>query len=307
MIERGSLQRANHVACWLGSLSLACAEPGSGQRQGEAARAAADVLVDERVIAELASARQLSPERALELVTEDALLASELSRTRPSLGRWLERVAMARAMLGTLGEEAKAAGPPTDEEILDLSQRRFWEIDRPPMAQVSHAVVLSSNESAEARALAERIATAVSSAQSAADFQEKAKAVRAEGLSVRVESLPPVTEDGRAVDPDRPPPAGPPVQMLDAQFAAAAHRLERVGQISPVVRTSFGYHVLYLVRRIEPRVSSLEERRRSLHDEIMTRRASELQQSLLAREREAAAPEQERSALGWMEGLAVTR
>src|SRR5688572_16122211 len=99
MIERGSLRRANHVACWLGCLSLTCAEPGSGERRGEADRGAAEVLVDARVIAELASARQLSPERALELVTEDALLANELSRTRPGLGRWLERVAMARAML----------------------------------------------------------------------------------------------------------------------------------------------------------------------------------------------------------------
>jgi hypothetical protein len=175
------------------------------------------------------------------------------------------------------------------------------------MAQVVHAVVLSTNESAEARALAERIAEAVSSAQSPAEFHEKAKAARAEGLSVRVESLPPVTEDGRAVDPDRPPPGGAPVQMLDAQFAAAAHRLERAGQVSPVIRTSFGYHVLYLVRVIEPRVSSLDERRRTLYDEIMTQRASELQKAVLERERQAAAPEQERSALSWMAGLAVSR
>jgi hypothetical protein len=175
------------------------------------------------------------------------------------------------------------------------------------MAQVVHAVVLSSTESAEARALAERIAEAVSSAQSAADFQQKAKAVRAEGLNVRVESLPPVTQDGRAVDPDRPPPAGPSVQLLDTQFAAAAHRLERVGQLSPVVHKPFGYHVMYLVRRIEPKMSSLEERRRSLHDEIMAQRASELSKALLARERGAAAPEQERSALRWMEGVTVSR
>lgn len=307
MIGRGSLRRARLVASSLVALSLACADRGAGERQREAARAAAELRVDQRVIAGLASARGLPPERALALVTEDALLANELSRTLPTLARWIERVAMARAMLGALGEEAKAAGPPSDEEILDLSRRRFWELDRPRMAQVAHAVVLSSNESEEARALAERIAEAASSAQSAADFQEKARAVRGEGLSVRVESLPPVTEDGRAVDPDRPPPVGPPVQLLDTQFSAAANRLERVGQLSPIVRTPFGYHVLYLVRTIEPRMPSLEERRRSLHDEIMTERASALQKTLLERERQAAAPEQERSALSWMEGLTVTR
>lgn len=263
--------------------------------------------MDRRAVGRLSSARQLSPERALSLVTEDALLAHELSRAHPTLAAWIERVALARAMLGALREEAEAVGAPTDEEVLELSHRRFWELDRPRMAQVEHAVVVSSNESAEARALAERIAEAVSSAESAADFQEKARAVRAEGLSVKVESLPPVTEDGRAVDPDRPPPAGPSVQLLDTTFAEAAHRLERVGQVSPVVHTPFGYHVLYLVRTIEPRMFSLEERRLSLRDEIIAQRGSELQKALLARERQAAAPEQERSAMRWMEQVAVTR
>lgn len=259
--------------------------------------------MDSRVVAELAQARELRPERALELATEDVLLASALSRERPALARWLERLALARALLLALGEEAKALGPATDAEILDLSMRRFWELDRPPMVQIAHAVVLSSDEDPAARALAERIAQAVSSAQSQADFLQKAKAVPTDGSSVKVESLPPVTPDGRAVDPDKPPPAGPGVQIFDAEFAAAAHRLERVGQLSPVVRTPFGYHVLYLLRKIEPLTPSLDERRRTLHEEILAKRASELQTALLARERQATPPEQERAAVRLMEGM----
>lgn len=301
------MRRASLLGCALAVLSLGCSASGPTEQEREAARVAAEVRVDRRLVETLASARQLPTERARELVTEDALLANELSRQRPALASWLERLALARALLGALGEEAKAAGPPTDEEILDLSRRRFWAIDRPPMAQVTHAVVLSSSESTEARAFAERIAEAVSSAQTSAEFEQKAKAVRAEGLSVKVESLPPVTEDGRAVDPERPPPEGPSVMILDKDFAAAAHRLERVGQLSPVVRSAFGYHVLYLVRTIEPKMSSLEARRQSLREEIVTQRAGALQQTLLAREREAASPEQERSALSWMEELTVKR
>ena len=147
------------------------------------------------------------------------------------------------------------------------------------MLQVAHAVVLSSEENPTARALAERIAAGVATAKTSAEFQKLAKAVSADGQSVKVEQLPPLAPDGRALDPDRPPPAGPGVQNFDLGFAEAAHHLERVGELSPVVRTRFGYHVLYLVRIIEPRQPTLSELRTLLHDEVMEQRGRRLQAS----------------------------
>lgn len=307
MIARGTLRHARRaVACGVGALWLSCAEPNASDADRSlASRASAELRLDGRLVAELAEARQLSAEQARVLASEDAMLAAELSRAKPALAGWLERVALARSVLHAIGEEAKAAGPPSDAEILALSRQRFWELDRPRMVEIAHAVVLSSDEDEEARALAERIAQAVSSAQSVSEFRELASAVSAAGLDVKVEGLPPVTADGRAVDPDRPPPAGPSVQNFNAEFAAAAHRLERVGQLSPVVRTPFGYHVLYLVRSIDPQRPSLDERRQALYEEIMAQRARELQAALLARQRQAAAPEQERSALSSMKGIAA--
>jgi parvulin-like peptidyl-prolyl cis-trans isomerase-like protein len=264
-------------------------------------------VVDAHALAAIARERGVTPEQALSLGTEDALIAQHLRDGQPELARWIERVVLARQVLSVLGEEAKAGGPPTDAEVQAISEARFWELARPRMVRVIHAVVLSPEENPAARALAERIGRATSQVKSAADFETAAKAVPADGLSIKVESLPPLALDGRAVDPSSPPPAGPAVQQMDRDFAAAAQRLARPGDQSPVVRTPFGYHVLYLVAVIEPNQPSLDARRGLLHDEIMSQRATALSSALLEQQRRELSPEQSRSALATMAGLTPAR
>jgi hypothetical protein len=266
-------------------------------------RESTTVVVDAKALAAIASERGVTPEQALSLGAEDALIAQHLRDGQPELARWIERVVLARQLLAALGEEAKAGGPPTEAEVNAISEARFWELARPRMVQVVHAVVLSQEENPAARALAERIGSATSQVKTAADFQAAAQAVPADGLSVKVESLPPLALDGRAVDPSFPPPAGPAVQHMNGDFAAAAQRLARPGDQSPVVRTPFGYHVLYLVSVIEPKQPSLDARRALLHDEIMSQRATALSSALLEQQRRELSPEQSRSALATMAGL----
>jgi peptidyl-prolyl cis-trans isomerase C len=206
-------------------------------------------------------------------------------------------------MLGALGEEARAGGPPTDAEVRALSEERFWELDRPRMVAVVHAVVLSPEPDPAARALAERIAVATAHANTDAEFQAAAGMVDAGRFTVKLETLQPVTLDGRAVNPAAPPPAGPAVQQYDREFAAAAQRLARPGEQSPVLRTSFGYHVLYALSIIPPQQPSLDERRALLHDEIMSQRATALSAELLERQRREFVPTQSRSALAAMQQL----
>jgi hypothetical protein len=302
------LRRAEVWAIALCAALLACGGIEAGTREGSSAAAVeslGQLQLDRRLVAEVERASGLPSTRALELVTEDAVLAAHLARDNPPLASWVERIALARALLRALGAEAQAQGPPRDDELAELSARRWWELDRPRMVQVTHAVVLSSEENPAARALAERIAARVATAKTPAAFQTLAKAVSADGLSVKVEQLAPVAPDGRAVDPDRAPPNGPPVQTLDAAFVEAAQRLTRPGQLSPVVRTRFGYHVLYLVRVIEPRQPTLAERRDLLHDEVMEQRGRRLQGELLEQQRRQLAPEQARSALSSMERLGM--
>jgi hypothetical protein len=259
------------------------------------------------VIGAIERERGVTREEALELASEDARLAFGLRERHPLVARWIERTVLARELLAGLVDEARAGGPPTDEEVEAISSARFWELLRPRMVQVTHAVVLSSEEDAAARALAEQIAAATRGAKTSEQFQTAANGVSAGNLEVKVENLPPLTADGRAVDPARPPPAGPGVQRFDADFSAAAQRLSAPGEQSPVLRTPFGYHVIFLISVIEPKQPSLDERRALLHDEIMTQRAQALSSALLAEKRRELMPEQARSALASMGQLSSAR
>jgi len=300
------LLRANHraaVACTLLVLGGCSGGPGAVSDRPPAD----EVVVFESVLATIMRERGVPRERALELGVEDALLARELRARQPELGRWLERVVLARQTLGALLEDAKAGGPPTDAEVQELSAARFWEFDRPRMVQVAHAVVVSRDENPAARALAERIGKATAGIADVEKFKAAAEAVPAESFTVKVEMLTPVTADGRAVEPKQPPPAGPPVQHLDPLFSTAAAQLEHPGDQSGVVRSQFGYHVILLLSVIPPQQPSLDERRALLHDEIMRQRASALSETTLERQRRELVPQQERSALAAMQVLGAGR
>jgi hypothetical protein len=290
-------------------LGLAC-ENGPGSRRpsevsvagGSAPR---EVRVDARLLAAVEAARGVSPERARELVSEDALVAGRLTVQQPGLAHSLERLALARALLGSLQAEASRGGPATDAEVEQLTSARFWELDRPRMVQVQHAVVLSASESEAALDLAERIRGATAGARNAEEFAKSARSVPSLGLTVKVETLLPVAADGRAMDPDHPPPGGPPVQHYVLDFAQAAQRLEREGQLSGVLRTSFGYHVMRAQRIVLPQQLPLDERRKKLQAEVVEQRARALSAEILERQRREAVPEQMRSALASLEGLSA--
>lgn len=298
------LRRVGRFVRLAGALPvLAC----SGAADAPATRApsSGSVSIAAPVIGAIERERGLARREALELATEDALLAFDLREREPVTARWIERTVLAREVLSALSDQARAGGPPTDAEVTAISEARFWELERPRMVKVTHAVVLSPEENEAARALAQEIAAATRAAKTPEQFQQAARAVPAGNLKVKVESLLPVAPDGRAVDPATPPPGGPGVQRFDADFSAAAQRLTLPGDQSPVLRTPFGYHVIYLISVIEPNQPSLDERRALLHDEIMTQRARALSSALLAEKRRELMPEQERSALASMGQLSI--
>jgi hypothetical protein len=305
-LRRGSMRwLARGSACLLACSSLACSSTGPAPSDPASSGAPAPLSVSRSVVRELEQARGLPTEQAEALAIEDLLLAEQLSHDAPELARLVERVALAQALARQLYRDADAEGPPTDAELTQLTRQRWWEFERPRMVQVVHAVVLSEAENVEARALAERIGKATERATSAPEFETAARAVVTGEFSVKVERLPPVTLDGRAIDPEKPPPAGPPEQQFAAEFAVAAHKLERVGEHSTVVRSPFGYHVMFAVRIVEPRQPSLEELRGRLRPEVSQRRALRVHGELLARSRAELAPEKARAALRLMAQVSV--
>lgn len=272
--------------------------PPSGPLEGAAARVGGALIGNEQV-ARIASAQRISPAAARDLAIRDALFASE-ARARgldadPSV-QLAEEALLARVLVQEIAAAAEARGPVTDAELDEVTARHWAELDRPDAARTVHAVVtLKKGAPPDARAaalaLAEAIRAAVSKASDVAAagpapapggpedaavkaFRDAANAVPRGDREVRVEALPPVVADGRVVSEGG--------GRFDEAYARAALQLARRGDVSPVVETPFGFHVLLLLERVPGRTVPREERRRMVRDEVMSTRARTEKEKLLA-------------------------
>jgi len=195
------------------------------------------------------------------------------------------RSAHARALLEELKATAKRKGPPTDVELEKLRSELWMDFDRPVCVRTAHAVVLTKTPADEgaAKASAERIATATRGVTEPEKFWELANAVDTGSLEKRIEGLPHMTEDGRAVFLDPTDPRRQRPQGFDAGFAKAANAIEAVGQQSGVVKSPYGYHVILLIERVAPQHYELVSLRSRLAPQVYDRRSQRLLTELLAR------------------------
>lgn len=268
----------------------ACGESGVGVRPREQQLQHGIVAVagEQPISAELVSgisrAQQVSLEGARDRAIRDALFA-QAARDRLPLSqvRAVERSLIARSVLEEIFAEVRARGEPTEAELDEIVQERWFELDRPAASRTTHAVVLvkSAAEDARARAVADAIASAVRGAVDGADFKRRAQAVPPGALEVRIEELPFVTPDGRAFRQDAIRGAAAEKGKFNRSFAEAASAIERSGAVSPVVKTSFGYHVIYLEERLPERRLAGPERRAALESEVFGRRAARVQKELM--------------------------
>jgi hypothetical protein len=230
-------------------------------------------LITRRLVAEVARAQHISAPDAARRLLDDAI-AAEAARGRgldrdPS-ARWHFVTARARLLSERLLDQARAAGPPTDEEIRILSEMHWVQVDRPPTVRVVHALVKMPLPArmTEARALASKLHARLFEASGEADFQARAKEVAAEakgtGLEVITESLGVFAPDGRMVEG-----AG----ALVKPFAVAAHTLGAPGETTGPIDTEFGIHVIRLLERFPEQRMPLETRRVAFAEEAVTRRA----------------------------------
>ncbi|AKT41857.1 peptidylprolyl isomerase [Chondromyces crocatus] len=267
--------------------------PPSTQRlEGVVARVG-DATITAAAVARVAVAQGVSPQLALEKQIDDELFAREAhERGLVSAGALQNRrnILLSRRLLRALLDEAERAGPVTDTELDEVSSRRWLELDRPEAFRTVHAVVQIPEDADPAtRAKATRIAEAIRAAvvpsgdiarqdpppetQRGAQnpdtaqkaFLDAAASVATEDLKVTAEALSPVTASGRVLRPEP--------QQFDIAFSGAVAKLEARGDITGVFPSAHGLHVAMLLERVPASVFPREERRRMVHEEVMTARA----------------------------------
>ena len=264
---------------------------------GVAARAGTQ-LVSKSTVERVVAARGVAPRAAAELAISDALFA-EGARAQLSLGtaRSIERAALARGLLEQLMRDAALAGAPTPAELSEIVREDWVDVDRPAAVRTTHAVVLNNKpeRDAAARLQAEKLAQAVRGATTDEELVRLAKDFKPEdGFEVRAEQLPFVTPDGRVFQRAdagfKARPGG-----FDADFARGANALQRPGELSALVKSGFGYHIIRLDERAPSATIPPAELAERLAPEAMARRAARARRELLDRLRPASAIQLERA------------
>jgi len=148
------------------------------------------------------------------------------------------------------------------EAYYKAQQSRYQSEER---RRVSHILLEATEENAAVKAKAEEL---LQQLQAGADFAELAKKQSADTVSAEAGGdLDFITKD-----------------VMEAEFEQAAYALAKVGDLSPVVKTSFGYHIIKLTEIDAAKVKPLAEVRDVIKTTVQQEKAAEqfaeLQQKL---------------------------
>ncbi|MFO0755235.1 MAG: peptidyl-prolyl cis-trans isomerase [Byssovorax sp.] len=249
------------------------------------------------LIARVVRMEHVTPAEARDRAVRDALLAcgaEEAGLDRGPEARLGTQGVLARRLLREIADEVEKS-PITDAELKLVTEQRWLEYDRPEGVRVVHAVVLvdakaDAAKQQQAQAVAEALRAALVAVHDRAGslplpappdkpepgrpppedplsqaFLRAAGEVPHVGFELKPEELPPVAADGRMLIPKS--------GSLVPEFAQAAVQLEERGELSGIVRTPFGLHVMMLLEKLPALRVPEAERRDRLHGEIMAIRA----------------------------------
>jgi len=263
---------------------------------GSAARAGSE-LISTATITRIAQSQGVAPRDAVGLAVSDALFAEAAKAALPSATtRSIERAAVARSLLEQFSQQAARAGPPTSHERAEILRDRWLELDRPAGARTTHAVVLNEKPEldAGAHALADKLFRALQGVTSGDELIRLANALPAGSFKIRAEGLPFVTPDGRAFQPVGSGFRGG-TSTFDPDFARAASAIALPGELSPVSKSAFGYHVIRLEERLPGATVPEPELSQRIARETLVRRAARDRRELLEKLRQTSSVQLERA------------
>jgi peptidyl-prolyl cis-trans isomerase C len=217
----------------------------------------------------------LTQNAALEVLVRETLLSNEAERRGFSDAP--EVKATREAALASLALKTEVEEGVTPKTIEEKTLRNYYDAERGRFVhdekrRVVHFVALTgAGKLADdaARALAESVYDAVKGVASAAVFEERAKAVMdAQKENGKVESLPPFEKTSR---------------QFVAPFVDAVFDISREKGISRPIRTTFGWHVIFLAEIIPPKNQPFEAVREELIDALLPKLRRERAADLMAR------------------------
>jgi len=135
----------------------------------------------------------------------------------------------------------------------DANSSRYQEEER---RRVSHILLESADDNAEVKAKAEALLVKL---QAGADFAELAKKESADSVSA---------ENGGDLDFIT-------KGVMEPEFEAAAYALAKSGDLSAVVKTSFGYHIIKLTDIEAAKVKTLDEVKAQIAEAVAKEKAAE--------------------------------
>ncbi|MEO8801243.1 MAG: peptidylprolyl isomerase [Polyangiaceae bacterium] len=253
---------------------------------GETVAKVGDSVIERSLVEAVAREQHRSADEALSFVVDDAVLAQAARAKKMDLVASVHRDLIdtnARLVADRIDADAKARGACTDAEVATLSELHKDVVDAPERVRVIHAIAIRPKKQddsaiARVREVGEALRVATLGATSDEDFEARAKAVPHDGVDIRVEALPPFDEEGAIADGHG---------SMDATFAHAAYALAKPGDLSPLIETTFGFHVIRLQERIPAKRVPTGERRTMFADECVTRRSHDAIAALLAKKRAA--------------------
>jgi len=216
-------------------------------------------------------------------IVSDELFALDAKKRLPQWSHTIERGVLARALLERWEQEALQERTINDE-TLEAERSKLWlRYDRPRSVRTGEFFVpVRPMENEEpAYALATQIHTAVLPALNIDDFAMLGRAVETQ-LEPRSHMNPPVAADGRVI-PLVPQDAK--FEWVDENLAQGATALTEVGQVSPVIATKGGFHILYVTEITPAERPPLSKIRLELLKESLSVRVRQEQKSMKANSR----------------------
>jgi parvulin-like peptidyl-prolyl isomerase len=149
-----------------------------------------------------------------------------------------------------LTEEVNKEDPPTDEEISEYYEENKDGFVSPAAVSASHILMNDPEHTATTRAAIEAV---LEKAKAGEDFAELAKQYSEDGTAVSGGALGTFAQDGTMV----------------AEFEDAAFELEP-GEISDIVESEYGFHIIKVFERQDEQQLTLEESKEDITEALQS-------------------------------------